>query len=240
MLKIAQISDIHIGEINQLVPEIDTKEHFLKVLKDVRNENADLIILTGDLGLKETHGWLKDVLENCGLKYYFALGNHDHIQDLLKTFDLKDKVKKNKLVYKINVQDHSLYFLDSSNGRISGGQLKWLKSEGEREKGEILLFLHYPVVQSGSAFMDKYYPLKNPGTVYGVIKEIKNLNHIFCGHYHTDKIVDLNGKKLYLAPSTWFQINRDSITLKIDSTNPGYRIIEWDGKDLLTKVKYID
>jgi 3',5'-cyclic-AMP phosphodiesterase len=239
MLKIAQLSDIHIGNVNQLAPGIDTKANFLKVMRDVKYENPALVVITGDLGLPEYHGWLKETLEQNGSPYYFALGNHDRLKLLLKYFDLKGRYKNNKLYYKIKIQGLSLYFLDSSSAKISINQLKWLKEECAQDKDEALLFLHYPAVKNQSVFMDKFYPLKYSGKVLSVIQEISSLNHIFCGHYHTEKTVETEGKYFYLTPSTWFQIDRQSLKLKIESLVPGYRIIEWDGKNLKTYVKYI-
>ena len=52
-LKIAHISDTHIDDRLSVEAKIDSRGNLLKVLNDVKNENTDVIILTGDIGEKK-------------------------------------------------------------------------------------------------------------------------------------------------------------------------------------------
>ena len=49
MLKIGQISDIHIGNGEELVQGIDVCANFLKALNSDSMQNLDLLVLSGDL-----------------------------------------------------------------------------------------------------------------------------------------------------------------------------------------------
>ena len=73
--KIVHISDIHIGSI-------DNKEKVKEAVDLINNENADLVLFTGDLvnhTSEEVNGW-EDILGNFKAKdgLFAVLGNHDY------------------------------------------------------------------------------------------------------------------------------------------------------------------
>lgn len=88
--KIVHISDIHIGSI-------DNKEKVKQAVEMVNNENADLVLFTGDLvnhTSEEVNGW-ESILGNFKAKdgLYAVLGNHDYAPYL----DVSPKEKENHL-----------------------------------------------------------------------------------------------------------------------------------------------
>ena len=191
---------------------------------------------------KNSLEWIKKELDNAKIKYFLALGNHDSFADLDKTFNFKGKILGGKLCYSINIKDKKIIILDSSTNSVSDEQLEFLKNESNKTNDEILLFIHHPVIKCGCYFMDNNFALKNLKDVMKVLKKIKNIRHIFCGHYHTDKKIKKNNKTIYITPSTLAQIDEKSKSLipltLISSLKPGYRIIEWDDK-IYTYVKYL-
>ena len=48
-MKIGQISDIHIGEDESLVQEIDVRKNFLDAINSESMKDLDLLVLSGDL-----------------------------------------------------------------------------------------------------------------------------------------------------------------------------------------------
>ena len=49
LLKIGQISDMHIGENTELVQGIDVRANFFKALNSQSMKDIDLLVLAGDL-----------------------------------------------------------------------------------------------------------------------------------------------------------------------------------------------
>ena len=87
--------------------------------------------------------------------------------------------------------------------------------------------------------MDTKYALKNMSEVQNVLYSIKNIKHIFTGHYHTEKTIKLNDHQtMHIAPSTQIQISENNPEFEISSITPGWRMIEWDGVNLKTEVFY--
>lgn len=89
--KIVHISDIHIGSI-------DNKEKIKEVVELINNEEADLVLFTGDLvnhTAEEVDGW-EDILGNFKAKdgLFAVLGNHDYAPYL----DVSPKEKQKHLL----------------------------------------------------------------------------------------------------------------------------------------------
>ena len=72
-MKIAQLTDLHIGLEGQDTYNVDVRDNFLQILGEVVYAEPDLIVLTGDLcfdqGLKEIYVWIKDKLDNTNIPY---------------------------------------------------------------------------------------------------------------------------------------------------------------------------
>jgi Icc protein len=103
----------------------------------------------------------------------------------------------------------------------------------------VLLFVHHPPLLCGCQFMDSHYPLQNREEVWTQLQCLPAIEHIFCGHYHTDTTVVRDGKQIHVTPSTMMQIDRDTPTFAIAHTRPGWRIIEWSTRKVHTYVEYL-
>ncbi len=89
--KIVQISDIHIGSFTQ-----NQKDELLKGIDLINNQNADLVLFTGDMVnfvAEEVEGF-KDVLSQIKGVKYSVLGNHDYGEYAYGTKDTAS-IKKN-------------------------------------------------------------------------------------------------------------------------------------------------
>ena len=52
-MKIVQFTDIHIGAKNEVTRDADVRHNLKVVLKAIAKENADMVVLSGDLCFKE-------------------------------------------------------------------------------------------------------------------------------------------------------------------------------------------
>ena len=230
LLKIGQISDIHIGEDENLVQGIDVRANFKKALNSKSMQDLDLLVLSGDLANENgecgAYSFLKEQLKDYPVPVCVIPGNHDILENMAMYFDLGEKIHNGKCYYSYELKGHKLFFLDSACGTVSEDQLQWLKSEASKETGEVLLFMHHPPCNCGHRFMDAKYSLKNMEEVQATLSEIPNLTHIFCGHYHAHFEVEMGRQKVHVAPSTQMQIDSHTPHFTLKSSAPEWMVIE--------------
>ena len=243
-LVIAQVSDMHIGASDVLFKGINARQQLIKVLKVLAKKPLDLLVCTGDLaaleGEPEAYAWLKHLLSDFPHPYLLMAGNHDHVGRMQSIFEIPDKnITEGLLYFSRVIKTTRLLFLDSTSYRIPRQQLDWLHNELSVHTEPALLFIHHPPLLCGCQFMDERYPLQNRDELWQELVQFPQVEHIFCGHYHTDKIVSKNDKFIYLTPSTVFQIDTENDTFLIDHTKPGWRMIEWENNYMQTYVDYL-
>ena len=84
ILKIGQISDIHIGESEEFVQGIDVRKNFLTALNSPSMKDLDLLVLSGDLANEDAepgaYKYIAQVLEDYAKPWCIIPGNHDRIE----------------------------------------------------------------------------------------------------------------------------------------------------------------
>ena len=242
VLKIGQISDPHIGEDSGLVQGIDVRKNFLTAFQSDSMKDLDLLVLSGDLanekGEPGAYSFFIDVLKGSKVPVCVIPGNHDDLSVMEKFFDLKGKVHNGKCYYRYDIAGRSILFLDSADGTVSREQLSWLEEEASKIKDEVLLFLHHPPCLCDHNFMDSKYSMKNIDEVQATLSKIKNIKHIFVGHYHFGKDVAVGDKVVHVTPATQMQIDANQPDFYLQSTNPAWRVIEWGENFLKTQVYF--
>jgi 3',5'-cyclic-AMP phosphodiesterase len=241
--RIAQISDIHIGPEAIRYNGIDVRGNFLRVLEDVASLDVDHVILSGDLaidmGEMEAYLWIRDALKDWKTPVHFMSGNHDSVQRMSSVFGLEKYVREDMLFYQLDLAGHPVFFLDSEPDSVNEVQLKWLEECQAKLQRPALLFLHHPPCHCGHLFMDRKYPMHNIVEVQSYLSRMDNVPFVFCGHYHFEKKLSLPRQSVYVCPSTQMQISSQNKDFEISDFRPGWRLIEWDGQDLSTEVRYV-
>lgn len=242
VLKIGQISDPHIGENECLVQGIDVRKNFLAAYNSESMKDLDLLVLSGDLANEDAepgaYSFIANLLKESKVPVCVIPGNHDDVEVMGKFFDLEGRVCDGKCYYRYDIGGRSIFFLDSADGTVSDKQLSWLESEAAKVEGEIILFLHHPPCYCGHKFMDMKYSMKNIHEVQAALARIKNLKHIFTGHYHFEKQVEIGNQIVYVTPSTQMQIDPNQSVFCLSSAAPGWRVIEWGENFLESKVYF--
>ena len=164
VLKIGQISDIHIGNGEELVQGIDVCANFRSALESDSMKNLDLLVLSGDLAENAEAGayeYVASLLKDYKAPWCIIPGNHDDLKLMQKYFDLSGKVSGDRCFYHYDLKGRSIFFLDSACGNVSKEELDWLKAETAKVKGEVILFMHHPPCFCGHRFMDLRFHLEN-------------------------------------------------------------------------------
>ena len=241
VLKIGQISDAHIGDDGSPVQEIDVRKNFLTAYNSESMKDLDLLVLSGDLADNATpaaYSFIADVVKDSKVPVCIIPGNHDKLEIMEKYFDFSGKIHNGKCYYRYDIDGRSIFFLDSADGTVSSEQLSWFEQETSKIDGEVLLFIHHPPCLCNHKFMDLRYPMKNIEEVQATILKIKNLKHIFVGHYHSEMTVPLGDKTVYVTPSTQMQIDSNISVFCLSSASPRWRVIEWGENFMETKVYF--
>ena len=226
-MKLIQITDLHIGTDGEDTYGIDVRKNFLDVLEAVKNEKPDHVIISGDLclmeGQSEVYEWIKGHLDASNLTYEVQSGNHDDPVLIAKCFGLE--TTENHIFYKKKIGEKNILFLDTTHYHLPDNQLVWLENELKKLDEELILFIHHPPLKSGVPFMDNKHYLKNMEAVQTVLFEYPHPIHIFCGHYHVDKVVQQKNLTVYITPACYFQIDYRETDFKVDHMRIGYREI---------------
>ena len=241
ILKIGQISDIHIGNGNELVQGIDVCANFRKALNSDSMQGLDLLVLSGDLSENSDPGayeYVASLLKDYKSPYCIITGNHDDINVMRQYFDLESVIHGDRCYYRYDLEGRTIFFLDSACGNVSPEQLTWLQEEASKIKGEVILFMHHPPCFCGHRFMDLRYHLENMVEVQQVLAGIKNLTHIYAGHYHHHFEVNMGRQIVHVAPATQFQIDPNMPYFNLKSAAPGWQLIEWGEKFVETTVYF--
>lgn len=243
MLRLAQLSDIHITPTDEPIRGMDSRRHFLAVLEELRDEALDLLVISGDLafneGETEAYEWIREALADFPVPYLLMMGNHDNLHNLDAIFQLERDQLNGYLCYERDIKGYHLLFLDTAAHQLPSVQQEWLAERCEADARPKLLFMHHPPLHCGCAFMDGRHYLRNRDSVWEQLCRHDNLPFVFCGHYHTERHIMRDGKQVFITPSTLMQIGQDHEKFSIEHMRPGWRMIEWDGEELRTHVHYI-
>jgi len=209
--RIAQISDTHISE-EDMYQGVNSRKRLLEVFDIVKNKGADLVVLSGDLAAKagglEIYRWMKEHLDKLGIPYIVMPGNHDRVDEMRKVFSWPvELMDESEIFFKLEFHNLVLFFLDSSSGSISQKQLEWLKEQNSTSAQTVLLFIHHPPTLLFSEYsrIEQKYGLANRVEFFEVATNISHLKAIFCGHYHIAKEIEIEGKAIYVCPSSMLQ-----------------------------------
>ncbi len=244
-LTIAQVSDIHIAEKAELQNNVDMRQQFLAVLTALKAYPLDLLVLSGDLALLAgeipAYQWIKQQLIDFPIPYVIMAGNHDNLNNLIEVFNVPEQdLVGHALCYARQLKGRTLLFLDTAPYRLSDAQQVWLQKQLAKTSEPVLVFMHHPPALCGCQFMDTRHSLQNIEEVWPILANAPNVQHIFCGHYHTGRDCERDGKYIHITPSTMLQIDTESSEFVVASRDAGWRLIEWsETGQVKTEVFYL-
>jgi Icc protein len=243
-MRIIQITDSHIGREGEDTHGVDVRANFLRILEYAISHQPDYLVFTGDLcfksGDESIYQWVKNQLGDLNIPRFFLSGNHDDSHLLAHSLGISHFLKGKEVYYSQKWEDRDLLFLDSSSGWISEKQLNWVETQLEKASGDVLLFIHHPLLLANVPFMDGKYPLQNMRDLQDRLFRYPEPVHVFCGHYHVEKVIQKKNITQYITPSCFFQLHPFQEEFRIDHYRIGLRLIDWKEEVLDTTVRYLD
>lgn len=222
-LTFAQISDAHYSP-DKVNTTYRLNAESKKLLEDAISQvnstpNIKFVIFTGDMinkARKEDLFQFIDIANTLKKPWYAVFGNHDiniggyltkskYCEILAERNKTLSKIQKPyysfvpQKGYKVIILDTIIDTRITTNGEIDQKQLKWLETELEKSKNDVvLIFTHVPIVEPLSS---KGHKLLNDKEVLEILNKNKNPIAIFQGHYHTTKIIPKGNLLFVSTPS---------------------------------------
>ena len=239
-MRFIQLTDLHIPPAGEKPNSIDIRSNFLKILNRVKELQPEFLVVTGDLCYKDgqdaIYEWIKMQLDKTTIPYTVIPGNHDDSTMLAQHFNLNAALKNGALYFS---KDANRLFVDTSTKMLSKEQLNWLAGQLEQNSGPILLFIHHPVLEAGTPFMDVTHALTNKEEVAQLLLNYKDNVYVFSGHFHIDKTIIRNNIIQHITPSSYLQISQWVNEFKVDHHRPGFREIVLKEDILMSTVVYV-
>ncbi len=244
-MKIAQLTDLHIGREGEETYGIDGRSNFLRCLEEIKSWQPDLLVVTGDLcfsrGDAEIYAWLAGHFQSLPFPFRAIGGNHDDVPLMVRTLGLSQLSQEGHLYGEEYLEEEALQliYLDTASHCLSANQIRWLERVLDKRRADLrLLFMHHPpLLYSRSGFMDRKHALRNREEVLPVLK--RQSVQVFCGHYHAEKALHQPPLSVFITPSTFLQIDLDKPDFTVDHYTPAWRKVETDSGLLKTEVRYV-
>ena len=243
-MRIAFITDLHIGAEGEKPLGVDVRQNFLQALGYLEYVRPDCLVVGGDIcylaGDRATYTWVSDVLNALPFPHYVIAGNHDDSVMLADAFNKTHDLTGSELYYALPLEGHPALFLDSSKGTLSGEQWRWLREYLRALRdSNLIVFMHHPPLNAGVAFMDANYAFRQSEEFLKLIKDLPCHITVICGHYHVEKIVQRGNLLLLLSPSTFYQLKQDAPEFAVDHYRIGIREINLTSQGTTSTVHYV-
>ncbi|MBC3786604.1 metallophosphoesterase family protein [Spirosoma utsteinense] len=243
-MRIAFITDIHIGAVGEKPQGVDVRENFLKALAFLPEIKPACLVIGGDLCLetadRATYEWIKQQLDNLPYPYRVIAGNHDSSALIAEVFNLDHHLHGTELYYALPLEGRPALFLDSASGAFSPTQWQWLRDYIDALQGNnLLIFMHHPPLPADVTYMDTNYPFRQSEQFMDIVRDLACHVTVVCGHYHVEKAVQRGNLLALLTPSTFLQMKHDPDTMVVDNYYVGVREINLTSHGVTSTVHYL-
>jgi 3',5'-cyclic-AMP phosphodiesterase len=232
-LSILQITDMHIlRNTGETLVGIDTEHYFHAVLELAFSTHAhfDLVLVTGDLAQSPCQASYQRILNRLEAYRTPCLclpGNHDNfalMQQILNT-DIVS-CRKQTLLGNWQIICLNSQIIGSAGGRLAKDELLLLeRCLSDYPTHHTLIAVHHHCLPTDSAWMDTMV-IENHDEFLAIIQHHPQVKVITTGHIHQLMDTTIASVRVLGTPSTCFQFTPKSRKFGIDTTAPGYRVIQ--------------
>ena len=243
-MRIAFITDPHVGHADEKPMGVDVRQNFLNALAFLAELKPSCLVLGGDLchdfGDAAIYEWMAEQVAQLPYPCYAVSGNHDDSELLANAFRLSHHLHGSELYYAIPLEGRPALFLDTSRGKMSATQWTWLREFlGALRDSNVLIFMHHPPLPADVRFMDTHYAFDQPDEFMALVRDLPCQVTVVCGHYHVEKIVQRGNILELLSPSTFYQMRPDTTEFTVDHYRVGIREISLTSQGINSEVHYL-
>lgn len=239
--RIVQLTDCHLyAALDGAKRGFRSWDSLRAVLDAVASEQADLLLLTGDLsedGSPASYRRLAAWLAELGLPLRALPGNHDDPEAMAAALPKGCMERVLDLGPWRSVLLHSRV-PGQVGGALAAAELERLAAAADAPT-HLLVALHHHVLPVGSAWIDAL-GLEDPPALRAQLARCSGVRAVLSGHIHQEADQLADGIRYLTCPSTCWQFLPGSATFTIDPRPPGYRVVELaDDGSLATRVERV-
>jgi len=244
MIKILQITDLHIGADSKYrLAGVDTLHTFNSVVDQAQKEDYDLVMVTGDISAEANLSAYETFftrVRDLDSTVLWLPGNHD----LMPSISQVPNAIPFQEVYDLG--DWRIIMLDSIVEYHPGGELgiaelgKLQRLLDENTKPNVLISLHHQPIDVGSHWLDKQ-KIQDAKAFLSIVESNKKVRGVLWGHVHQAFETKQNGCYYMATPSTCVQFKVNSHDFALDTLSPGYRLLHLHPDGAIdTKIQRVD
>lgn len=236
-VQLVQITDPHLfASCDTQLLGVNTAQSLQAVVNTISEFNLalDLILATGDISQDYSGESYRNFIENISslkLPCHYLPGNHDDPR-LMHLHMQGERVFGERRIIAGNWQ---LVLLDSTvrgkpGGYISTEEMELIQfAATERPELHMLLVMHHNPIKVGCTWLDQHW-MNNGEQFIKQVEKFPQVKGFLWGHVHQtiDELYQgLNGPIQFMAtPSTSIQFKPKTPYFCLDTTQPGFRLIE--------------
>ncbi|MDO6593315.1 phosphodiesterase [Neptuniibacter sp. 1_MG-2023] len=245
-IRLLQVTDMHLQqEPSCLMRGANVEARFQQVIHQIEQENADFLLLTGDLThhAPPAYDRLSSCLQGLPFPAHWIPGNHDLVDEMARFSDLGYNQKV------IVGGDWRIILLDSTSnpdgkggGALSAEELDFLNTQLAILTSEqhVLVVLHHHPVSVESEWMDQI-GLANKDRLWELLAHYSQVKGVVFGHVHQEFQQQRGNVKLLACPATAPQFKPFSVSAVTEDDprfmGPAYRRIQlYDDGEIQSEV----
>jgi len=235
-LRVVQVTDCHLQEDpNQHYRGTSSEDRLDRVLSHLvqTKPELDLLLLTGDLvhhGFESGYQRLASKVASIANEVVWLPGNHDDWPRMQLHPALCKPVWSSDSTPWTIVSLRSIYESDGWGvGALGQEQCDWLIEQLDvlqRAGRWVLIALHHPVLDVGSAWQDAI-KLADARQLLAIIERAPHVKGVFSGHLHQQHDLSVKGVPFWVTPATASQFKAGTIEPEDELDErlslPGYR-----------------
>ncbi len=216
--------------------------------------NPAVVVITGDIarevGSLPLYRRVREFLDRSGLETLVLPGNHDDRSLFEEAFGRRYRrdARWPRLDRLVDAGGQEMILVDTADGALHPDTIAWFDALLESFAGgtrvgthrrDLPVWIHHPVLTGVSTWMEHNYPLGNADALVDVCQRYRQelTIHLFCGHYHTDSILQRENIIQYCTPSLWKQIDPRGEALRfLPEKEFGFRMVSHSDDSINTVV----
>ncbi len=229
MTRIVQITDSHLGATDAYrLAGVDTSATFNSVLEQVRGEDFDLVLATGDIASEANataYASFFSRVATLDRPLMWLPGNHDRVEVIAGVEGAPEFAECRdigtwRIIMLNSVIEHRC------NGCLGDEEQKKLRRLlAENRQDHVLVCLHHQPVDVGSAWIDRQ-KIEDADEFLDIISATPAVRAVFWGHVHQEFSCTIDDRPFCATPSTCVQFKANCDDFTLDDQFPGYRMIE--------------
>lgn len=232
-LSILQISDLHIMPNNgEKMLGVDTGYYFQSILEHAHNyrDHYDLILVSGDLAQKpcsSSYRRIWDQLASYRTECICLAGNHDDALLMRKILNSGNiSCSKQRLFAHWQLLCLNSQIPGQPGGYLAEDELAFLESKlKSRPDLFAIVAVHHHCLPTESEWLDTMI-IENRSSLFEILRRHPQVKAVITGHIHQEMDIMAQSIRVLAAPSTCFQFKPNCRDFTLDTSMPGYRVIE--------------